>query len=586
MRKLKIQEILVPVDPSNGDGPPAVGNLPPHPPDSLPPASPRFPPTRSMLIALASLPLLSAHFGAFLGGDPDTTPPELLAPVVIAPSPNPLCPLAPVIAVQADETVTVEVLVFDGDKTFDAKVGETSSTTHLLPILGVAAGRVANLTLRLTDAAGNQSTFPNVATWAAPELPDNFPPLEITINQQEKTEPGITLLPINRWDQEAGIQEGWIVAVDERGEVIWWAYSPVRLAQVERARSGRFRVGLQQQWMVEINAFGIPEVAWWPSALDPATTPSWAYGIDTESIHHDVVELPPSANGGRMLVLGLERRTFDFYPSDEVDPSILEEDVEVAGDEILEVDFQGNVLQRWSLFDIIDPLRICYDSLGGFWNPLYGAPVADWSHGNGLAYDPALDLILVSLRHQDCVIAFSRETGELVWILGDPERWTAPYSDKLLTPVEGVEFFEWPYHAHAPKLASNGRILLFDNGVQRTIPPFEPLAPDQRYSRVAEYRVNPFTKRVVQEWSYGGPNEQWYSMALGDADRLPMTQNVLVTDGFRSDPFGKIPGSSARVFEVTRDEPAEIVWEAVVETPGSPLLWTIYRAERVPSLIP
>jgi arylsulfate sulfotransferase len=547
-----------------------------------------------MLLALAAAPLWAPSLGLAspapaLGGDPDVTGPELIAPLVITPSPNPFCPLTPILTIQVDEPATVEMLIFDGDKSFKNEVGLIPNTTHYLPILGVAAGRLANISLRLTDLAGNRTTLPNATSWAAPELPDEFPPLTVTINDASKMEPGITLLPINRWDQAAGVQDGWVVAVDERGEVIWWAYSPLRLGQVERARSGRLRVGMEQRWALEINAFGIPEVAWWPSALDPASTPPWAYPVSTEAIHHDIIELPPAANGGRMLVLGLERRTFDFYPADEVDTSILAEDVEVAGDEILEIDFDGTVLRRWSLFDIIDPLRICYDSLLGFWNPLYGTVTADWSHGNGLAYDAERDLILVSLRHQDSVIAFSRETGELVWILGDPGRWEAPYSDYLLEPVQlGLSDFEWTYHQHAPKILPGGRLMLFDNGNQRAIPPLDPLAPEQRYSRAVEYAINPETRRVAQLWDYGGPNEQWYSMALGDADPLPLTGNVLVTDGFITDPLGVEPGSSARVFEVTRDDPAEIVFEARVEDsdPESALLWTIYRGERLPGLLP
>ncbi|MHC4376969.1 MAG: aryl-sulfate sulfotransferase [Planctomycetota bacterium] len=544
-----------------------------------------------MLLALAAAPLWvpSLSFAAPAAGDPDLTSPQLVAPLVITPSPNPLCPLTPILTVVTDEPVTVEMQIFDGDKTFTNEIGLFANDTHFLPILGVAAGRLANISLRLTDLAGNQTLLPNATTWAAPELPEEFPPLTITVNDASKMEPGVTFLPINRWDQAAGIQDGWVVAVDERGEVIWWAYSPLRLGQVERARSGRLRVGLQQQWAVEVNAFGIPEAAWWPSALDPASTPPWAFGVDTESIHHDIVELPPSANGGRMLVLGLERRTFDFYPADEVDPSILAKDVEVAGDEILEIDFDGTVLQRWSLFDIIDPERMCYDSLGGFWNPLYGSITADWSHGNGLAYDAEQDLILVSLRHQDSVVAFSRATGELEWILGDPARWEAPYSDFLLQPVNlpGSDF-EWPYHQHAPKILPGGRLMLFDNGNQRAIPPLDPLAPELRYSRAVEYGIDPLTKRVAQLWDYGGAENQWYSMALGDADPLPLTGNVLVTDGFKNDPFGIEPGSWARVFEVTKDDPAEIVFEAVVENPDPEfaLLWTIYRGERMPGLLP
>ena len=76
---------------------------------------------------------------------------------------------------------------------------------------------------------------------------------------------------------------------------------------------------------------------------------------------------------------------------------------------------------------------------------------------------------------------------------------------------------------------------------------------------------------------------------ISDADHLPDTGNVLITDG------GRIVGKDgkqltdfggrhwARVLEVTY-EGKEKVWEMVIDDPAMP--YSIYRAQRLRSLYP
>jgi arylsulfate sulfotransferase len=261
------------------------------------------------------------------------------------------------------------------------------------------------------------------------------------------------------------------------------------------------------------------------------------------------------------------------------------------GDVVVAFRRDGTVVQEWSLLDILDPYRISYDSLDPDWKLVYGEEeTTDWSHGNAVVVDPADGGIVVSLRNQDAVVKFSRDAGELVWILGPHGRWEAPWSDALLTPTtqssgDRGSPFEWSYHQHAPMFMPDGAVLLFDNGNGRAIPPDPELDTEERYSRAVEYRIDEATRAVTQTWAYGGPDDPWYSGALGDADLLPATGNVLVVDGFEM-----LPDDSryARLFEVTRDDPAQVVWEVEIrdETGDPPLNWTVYRAERLPSVYP
>jgi hypothetical protein len=248
-------------------------------------------------------------------------------------------------------------------------------------------------------------------------------------------------------------------------------------------------------------------------------------------------------------------------------------------------------MRKWSLFDALDPYRIGYDSLLGFWNSLYGFPrngTRDWTHGNAVSYSASDDAILVSLRHQDAVIKMKRWTGELLWILGNHGGWRAPWNRSLLEPSEELR---WPYHQHAPSETPDGTLLVFDNGNKRARP-FQPhLSTADSYSRAVEYRVDPARGLVSQVWSYGGPGDEiFYSAAVGSAYPLTATGNVLVTDGARiTDADGKPTENAtdarrwARIVEVTRHRPARKVFELIVgdDAAPSPYGWSIYRARRL-----
>jgi arylsulfate sulfotransferase len=47
----------------------------------------------------------------------------------------------------------------------------------------------------------------------------------------------------------------------------------------------------------------------------------------------------------------------------------------------------------------------------------------DWFHNNAVWYDKKTNSLSFSGRHQDIIINRDFETGELNWIIGDPEGW-------------------------------------------------------------------------------------------------------------------------------------------------------------------
>ncbi len=115
---------------------------------------------------------------------------------------------------------------------------------------------------------------------------------------------------------------------------------------------------------------------------------------------------------------------------------------------------------------------------------------------------------------------------------------------------------------------------------------------------------------VSQVWSYGGPDDElFYSGFLGDVDWLPITGNMLVTDGARvTDAEGRsvepgpppgppggmggpgpvaAPGVErwARIVEVTHTLPAEKVFELILAD-DPPAGQAVYRAKHLESLYP
>jgi arylsulfate sulfotransferase len=114
----------------------------------------------------------------------------------------------------------------------------------------------------------------------------------------------------------------------------------------------------------------------------------------------------------------------------------------------------------------------------------------------------------------------------------------------------------------------------------------------EAWSRAVELAVDESARTVSQVWSYGGPGaDRFLTPFLSEADELPETGNILITDGGHvrdadgADTDGVAAGHHwGRVLEVTHTDPSEKVWELRIDNPDSG--WAIYRGERLPSLYP
>ena len=217
--------------------------------------------------------------------------------------------------------------------------------------------------------------------------------------------------------------------------------------------------------------------------------------------HHDFVELPD----GNLLIA-----------SDSPDFSTVE-------DYVVELDRQtGEVVWELDMKDLMGSEEGQSASMDSD-----GSEESDWFHNNGLAYDAQNDLVLLSARHKDAIVAVKKEEKSIAWILGDPTGWGEEYQSYFFTP-EG-EDFEWFYAQHNVSILDNGDIALFDNGTARVKRGDDDrVSGDDVYSRAVVYNIDTENMTVSQESEYGKERgADWYSDWISGVVSLDGTKDHL-----------------------------------------------------------
>lgn len=222
--------------------------------------------------------------------------------------------------------------------------------------------------------------------------------------------------------------------------------------------------------------------------------------------------------------------------------------VHTVRDVIIEVDHDGNVVDEWRLFDILDPNRnivlksidqgaVCLnvdvtksgqtlsaeqiaklEAQQSFGDITGTGAGRNWAHVNSVDYDGADDSIILSSRHQSAVVKIGRDK-EVKWILAAPNGWRDDLKAKVLTPVDdkGQPLkcrigkcegdFDWTWTQHTGwkiDQFSKGDIIyvsVFDNGDGRAF--VQPDDQKEKYSRAVVYKIDQKAMTVQQVWSYG-----------------------------------------------------------------------------------
>lgn len=196
----------------------------------------------------------------------------------------------------------------------------------------------------------------------------------------------------------------------------------------------------------------------------------------------------------------------------------------------------GALDQRWSSFDVFDP-SVDFGER---------SHMGDWLHANSLAIGPRGN-VLVSFFWLHEVTSIAAGYGSLEWRLGGPHS----------TFAEGGAM-EAGQHTAAE--VSPGRILLFDNGLDRP--------NDLFFSRAFEIQIDEESETAEIVWEFR-PDPDIYAPIMSSARKLASGNN-LVLFGLEDGIIGST--GPLALFEVTPSE--EVVWSVHVEgIPGG-----VYRA--------
>ena len=308
------------------------------------------------------------------------------------------------------------------------------------------------------------------------------------------------------------------------------------------------------------------------SEFDPRGNVVWQY--DNYRLHHDFLKMP----NGNVMMLDKKIKTREQVIAAGANPESISES-KLGHTYLVEVRptgaSDGEVVWEWSAWDHLvqdfDPSKPNYGAIAehpelidiNFMLDLAGKlphpPPLDWTHTNSIAYNPALDQIMLSPRHfsELWIIDRSATTEEARGSAGGNSgmggdllyRWGNPRAYGQGDAHDQRLFWQHQPHWIPPGLPGAGNILLFNNGNE--FPGYE-----RFYSSIDEivlpadgyrYRRAPNSPYPPAEpaWTYAAETPaDLYAPILSGAQRLP-NGNTLIVDGtagtiFQTAPDGKI----------------------------------------------
>ncbi len=517
--------------------------------------------------------------------------------------PGPVSVLTGVVKTTSAEPVTLDVVATAPSGTVTVPTAAAAASQEV-PLLGLHADTTYDVAVTAKTAAGDSDTV-NL-TFSTGSLPQDLPPTVFSTSTPAKMAPGITLFNTMPWGVGTKAKcapihsdyAGWILGVDDQGQVVWYYKSRIGITDVSPTPRGTLLVSINDVVIREIDMLGntiselgtkvatdyVKATVGGLSFTGPDTVP-----IAIDSAHHELSEL----GNGDLLTITTE--VIDLSPkaatglckgAEAEDGTPIPDPKGVVADRIVELTRAGKVVHEWPLKRYFDPIEQPGSDMCVIGNPVappnYFYPqrkgLRDWMHTNAAVVDTATNTLLVSIRHLDTVIGLryaddaSGKSGDVLWKL-------SPKGGTLELTSGG-----YAYHGHAVEPESANRILYFDNGNGRPTGTKngKPLPP---YSRAVMFQLDPAAGTARQLWQHRDDTPQGtpeFAPFLGDADLLP-NGNILITYGGDGTPDGVfytrfvevvpdyVNGNDTVVFDMTLGDKT---------TRG----FTAYRADRVPTL--
>ena len=156
---------------------------------------------------------------------------------------------------------TKALTVLSSDKhTITVHSTQGLTNRHQIEILGLHAQEQYTITISVVDDMGN-TTYDHSLQLETLALPEDFPPLQITLKDPERMQPGITFfdvrrsLPARNW--------GMIIAIDEQGQVVWYHQEDASMIAVSQLRNQNL-LYLNSGNAIEMDFLGHKKHIWIP----------------------------------------------------------------------------------------------------------------------------------------------------------------------------------------------------------------------------------------------------------------------------------------------------------------------------------
>lgn len=393
-------------------------------------------------------------------------------------------PLTAVICFTTETKVGGTITVEGKDKK-DNITGEIKeATAHIVPVYGLYNNDTTKVNIELSD--GSKKTF---------EIQTEDCGLDVDIKADKIDTKSYDYSKLTLMCSTGGA----LYAIDSEGAIRWY-FKECSVMGVKFMKNGHLIAETSYTIRPQYYKSGLKEIDFLGKTYNEYAIPGG---------HHHGTYIMPDGN---------------FLVGSDAD------DLTSVEDNIKEINYEtGEVMWECDLRELFPNMKSNSASI-----VTDGSEELDWCHNNGVAYDEKNNLILLSCRHLDSILAIKmEEKPSIAWILGDPNNWPEEYSKYFFTP-EGDDF-EWFYAQHNITILDNGDLLLFDNGTAKVKRDKndERVKGDDVYSRAVSYHIDTEKMTVSQTWQYGKERGgEWYSDWISGANSISGdTSDVWITAG-------------------------------------------------------
>lgn len=358
-------------------------------------------------------------------------------------------PLSAVVLFQTEKEISVTITVLGKTKNADISHTFPKAKQHILPVLGLYSDYENKVVI--TPYQGTPVTI----TIRTPDVFEGRKPVHSMRTTPEYLQDNMIFLSTAAKEPA--------MAVDFNGDVRW-TLNVSTVFDLKRLKNGNLLTGTDRLIKLPYYMSGLYEFSAVGKIYKEYRLPG-AY-------HHDQIEM----EDGNLIVL-----TEDLSSETVEDMCVL-------------LDRKtGEILKTW------DYKKFLQSGIGksGSWS------AEDWFHNNAVWYDKNTNSLSFSGRHMDAIANIDYDSGELNWIIGDPEGWPQEWVDKYFFKPIGDGDFDWQYEQHACVITPSGDVMCFDNGHWRSKVKENYLTSKDNFSRGVRYRINMDDMTIEQVWQYG-----------------------------------------------------------------------------------